>query len=145
MQALSLEGLCELRASKGASKGAEPALVSICRRHADYTAHLPWDDSCGEAGATKAAAAAAGPPPVTVALLYRPSHKQEPLFKAAGLHDAKAFYDAQQATAYTVGTNYEFWGDSFPQYLDGAGLQTDAYSVNTARNATSPLSNLFLD
>jgi translation initiation factor 2D len=99
MQALSLEGLCELRASKGASKGAEPALASICRRHADYTAHLPWDDSCGEAGATKAAAAAAGPPPVTVALLYRPSHKQEPLFKAAGLDDAKAFYDAQQATA----------------------------------------------
>ena len=32
------------------------------------------------------------------AILYT-SHKQEPLFKAAGLDDSKAFYDAQQATA----------------------------------------------
>ena len=36
---------------------------------------------------------------MTIVLLYRPSHKQEPLFKAAGLDDSKAFYDAQQATA----------------------------------------------
>jgi hypothetical protein len=78
VQALSVEGLCELRASKGASKGAEPALVSICRRHADYTAHVPWEDSCGEAETTTAVAAAGGLPPVTIVLLYRPSHKQEP-------------------------------------------------------------------
>ena len=48
MQALSLEGLCELGASKGASKGAEPALLSICRRHAAYIGHIPWEDSCGD-------------------------------------------------------------------------------------------------
>ena len=78
MQALSLEGLCELGASKGASKGAEPALLSICRRHAAYIGHIPWEDSCGEGAATKAAAAVGGLPPVTIVLLYRPSHKQEP-------------------------------------------------------------------
>ena len=77
-QALSIEGLCELGAGKGASKGAEPALVSIGRRHPGYIGHVPWDDSCGEAAATKAAASVGGLPPVTVVLLYRPSHKQEP-------------------------------------------------------------------
>ena len=71
--------------------------MSICRRHTGYMGHVPWDDSCGEAAATKAAAAVGGLPPVTVVLLYRPSNKQEPLFKAAGLDDSKALYDAQQA------------------------------------------------
>ena len=35
---------------------------------------------------------------VSIPTAYTP-HKQEPLFKAAGLDDSKAFYDAQQATA----------------------------------------------
>ena len=33
---------------------------------------------------------------VSIPTAYTP-HKQEPLFKAAGLDDSKAFYDAQQA------------------------------------------------
>ena len=102
MQALSTEGLCELRASKGASKGAEPMLASLSRRHPSYTGHMPWEDSSGEAEAAKAAAtAAAGAAgallPVTIVWLYRPSHAQQPLFLAAGCDDTKAFYDTQQA------------------------------------------------
>ena len=34
---------------------------------------------------------------VAIVTYYCPSHKQEPLFKAAGLDDSKALYDAQQA------------------------------------------------
>ena len=36
---------------------------------------------------------------VAIVTYYCPSHKQEPLFKAAGLDDSKAFYDVQQAIA----------------------------------------------
>ena len=38
---------------------------------------------------------------------------------------------ASAETPYHVGANYEFWGDEYEGYMNGAGMQTDAYSANT--------------
>ena len=34
--------------------------------------------------------------------------------------------------ARQVGANFEFWGDEYEGYMNHAGMQTDAYSANTA-------------
>ena len=39
---------------------------------------------------------------------------------------------AYNATPFHVGANYEFWGDEYEGYMNHNGMQTDAYSANTA-------------